>query len=55
MAEKLEYEITHIDYFEKDALLKVGDNVYYFQFNESPTIFEALEFFKTDSKFYEDK
>ena len=52
MVENLEYEITDIDYWEKDALLKVGDKSYYFQFDESPTIFEALEFFKKDSKFY---
>lgn len=48
----LEYEITFVDYLEKDALLKVGDNEYYFQFDEAPTIFEALEFFKKDSKFF---
>ena len=54
MVEKLEYEIVHIDYWEHDALLKVGDKKYYFQFDESPTIFEALEFFKRDSRFYKE-
>ena len=55
MVENLEYEIVHIDYWERDALLKVGDKQYYFQFDEEPTIFEALEFFKTDSKFYKEE
>lgn len=50
----LEYQITDIDYWEHDALLRVGDKTYYFQFDESPTIEEALEFFKRDSKFYQD-
>lgn len=55
MVENLEYEIVDIDYWEKDAILKVGDKRYYFQFDNSPTIFEALEFFKKDSKFYDAK
>ena len=44
----LEYDIVDVDVWEHDAILVVGDNRYYFQFHEAPTIEEALEFFKRD-------
>ena len=54
MKQTVEYEIVDIDYFENDAVLVVGDNRYYFQWDAKaePTIIDALEFFKKDSKFY---
>lgn len=54
MKQTVEYEIVDIDYFENDAVLVVGDNRYYFQWDvkAEPTIIDALEFFKKDSKFY---
>lgn len=55
MKQTLEYEIVHIDLWEHDALLQVGDKQYYFQFEEEPTIHEALEFFKKDSRFYKEE
>lgn len=48
----LEYDIVDIDYYEKDAILVVGDQRFYFQFQYQPTIGEALLFFQRDSKFY---
>lgn len=49
MKKTLEYEIVDVDAFEGDAVLVVGDNRYYFQFDTSPTIIEALDFFKRES------
>lgn len=50
----IEYEITDIDYWEQDALLKIGDHVLYFQFNDNtrpPTIDDALVSIKNDLKY----
>ena len=51
MKQTVEYEIVDIDWFENDAVLVVGDNRYYFQWDakEEPTIIDALEFLKQDS------
>jgi len=51
MIEQLEYQIVDIDYWEKDATLKVGEKQYYFQFDNAPTVLEALEFFNRESRF----
>ena len=53
MKETIEYEIVDVDYFENDAILVVGGNRYYFQWDakSEPTIIDALDFFKKDSKF----
>jgi len=51
MIQKLEYQIVDIDYWEKDAILKVGEKQYYFQFDNEPTVLEALEFFSRESRF----
>ena len=42
-----EYTITDIDYYEKDAILKIGDLQAYFQFNEEPTLYEAVLYLGT--------
>jgi hypothetical protein len=54
MKQTVEYEIVDIDWFENDAVLVVGDNRYYFQWDAKaePTIIDALEFFKKDSIYY---
>jgi hypothetical protein len=46
----IEYEIVDIDYFENDAVLQIGDDRYYFQWDgkSSPTIVDALDFFKKE-------
>jgi hypothetical protein len=37
--------IVDIDYWEKDAILQVGDERYYFQFRgDVPTVEEAIEY-----------
>jgi hypothetical protein len=37
--------ITDIDYWEKDAILQVGKERYYFQFyGDEPTVEEAIEY-----------
>lgn len=37
--------ITDIDYWEKDAILLVGEDRYYFQFHtDEPTVEEAIEY-----------
>ena len=50
----IEYEIADVDYAECDAYLVVQGRRYYFQWDgiENPTIIDALEFFRQDSKFY---
>lgn len=43
------YDIVDIDYWENDAVLVVGNNRYYFQWNDTsrePTIIDALDFYK---------
>lgn len=43
------YDIVDIDYWENDAVLVLGDNRYYFQWNDTsrePTIIDALDFYK---------
>lgn len=47
----LEYEIVDIDYFENDAILEIGDERFYFQWNAKhpPTIMDALRFYKKES------
>ena len=54
MKKTIEYEIVDVDYFENDAYLVVDGRKYFFQWNakSEPTIVDALEFFKKDSKFY---
>lgn len=43
------YTIADIDFWEKDAMLRVGDKEYYFQFNEAPTLEEAIQFFLNET------
>ena len=54
MKKTIEYEIVDVDYFENDAILVVGNNKYYFQWDakSEPTILDALDFFKKDSQLY---
>lgn len=54
MKKTIEYEIVDIDYAENDAILVVDGMKYFFQWDakSEPTILDALEFFKRDSKFY---
>ena len=54
MKKTVEYEIVDVDYAENDAYLVVDGNKYYFQWDakSEPTILDALEFFRKDSKFY---
>lgn len=54
MKKTIEYEIVDVDYFENDAYLVVDGKKYFFQWGakSEPTIVDALEFFKKDSKFY---
>ena len=56
MKKTVEYEITDIDYVENDAYLVVDGRKYYFQWvaKSEPTIVDALEFFKRDSRFYKE-
>ena len=56
MKKTVEYEIADVDYFENDAYLVVDGSKYYFQWDakSEPTIVDALEFFKQDSKFYKE-
>ena len=53
MTKSIKYEIVDVDYFENDAILVVDGNRYYFQWDakSEPTIIDALDFFKKDSKF----
>lgn len=54
MKKMIEYEIVDVDYAEHDAILVVNDTRYYFQWDakSEPTILDALDFFKKDSRFY---
>ena len=54
MKKTVEYEIVDVDYFENDAYLVVDGRKYFFQWDakSEPTILDALEFFRKDSKFY---
>lgn len=54
MKKTIEYEIVDVDYFENDAYLVADGRKYFFQWEakSEPTIVDALEFFKKDSKFY---
>lgn len=56
MKKTIEYEIVDVDYFENDAYLVVDGRKYFFQWDakSEPTILDALEFFKNDSKFYKE-
>jgi hypothetical protein len=56
MKKSIEYEITYVDYFENDAILVVDGRKYYFQWDakSEPTIIDALEFLKLDSRFYKE-
>jgi hypothetical protein len=56
MKKTIEYEITDVDYAENDAYLVVDGRKYYFQWDakSEPTIVDALEFFKRDSRFYKE-
>ena len=41
-----DYEIVDIDFWEKDAILVVEGERYYFQFDQGwPTLKDAIEFF----------
>lgn len=44
--------IIDIDYWENDALLKIGDETFYFQFEPQtvPTLLDAIKFFIKDGK-----
>lgn len=48
----IEYEIADIDYYEQDAILVVGENRYYFQWDAKnpPTIIDALNFMHNERK-----
>ena len=56
MKKTVEYEISDADYAENDAYLVVDGIKYYFQWDakSEPTIVDALEFFKRDSRFYKE-
>jgi len=56
MKKTIEYEITDVDYAENDAYLVIDGRNYYFQWDakSEPTIVDALEFFKRDSRFYKE-
>ena len=41
--------IVDIDYWEHDALLKIDNNEYYFQFDVEPTLESALKFFRKEN------
>ena len=46
-----EYEIVDIDFWEKDAVLVVEGQRYYFQFDAGwPTLKDAIEFFIKDGR-----
>ena len=52
--EVAEYQITDIDYWEKDATLVVDGQRFYFQFSDTsrkPTLLDALRFLQSESKF----
>ena len=42
--------IVDVDYWEHDALLKVDNKAYYFQFDVEPTLESALKFFRKENK-----
>ena len=45
--EDVGYTITDIDYAEQDAILEIGDIRAYFQFNNEPTLYEAVLYLGT--------
>ena len=40
----IEYEITNVDYWEKDAILVLNGHRIYFQWSKEPSLDEALPF-----------
>jgi hypothetical protein len=56
MKKSIDYEIVENDYVENDAYLVVDGRKYFSQWEAKtePTIVDALEFFKKDSKFYKE-
>lgn len=44
----IDYEITDVDVWEKDAILKIGGQEFYFQLgdNDSASITDALDYIK---------
>lgn len=46
----LEWSITDVDYFEQDAYLNLGNERFYFQFSEHPTLEDALDFIRYEKK-----
>ena len=40
----MQYEIVDIDYYENDAILKLGDARLYFQFSKKPNLKSALKY-----------
>lgn len=58
MVTTVECEITDIDYWENDALLKINGVTFYFQFEDNtrpPTIDEALQWLKNDIEELQEK
>ena len=53
----MKYEIVDIDLWEHDALVKIGDEKFYFQFsgNEIPTLLDALRYWKREVVRLEEK
>jgi hypothetical protein len=45
-----DYKITDIDYWENDAFLEIDGERYYFQFNDEPSLVEALYFLFTENR-----
>ena len=41
-----EYKITHVDFWEKDAILEIAGKNVYFQFDgeETPTLVDAIKY-----------
>lgn len=41
-----EYQITHVDFWEKDAILEIAGKNVYFQFDgdETPTLVDAIKY-----------
>lgn len=57
MKQTIEYEIVNVDHHECDGFLVVEGKKYFFQWDgkSEPTIIDALEFLRKDSKFHNAK
>lgn len=43
----IDYKIHDIDYWEQDAVITIGDDSFYFQFDDEPTFEEAMMYIRT--------